>query len=42
MISEINDAVPSVQIEGHHEGSADMLVPEQLLHGGRHFDDIGL
>jgi hypothetical protein len=38
--SEINYAVPLVQVEGHDEGSAD-VVPEQLLHGGEHFDDIG-
>ncbi len=37
--SEINDAVPLVQVEGHGEGSD--VVPEQLLHGGEHFDDIG-
>ena len=40
LTSEINGAVPLVQVEGHDEGSADM-VPEQLLHGGEHFDDIG-
>ena len=38
-LSEINGAVPLVQVEGHGEGSD--VVPEQLLHGGEHFDDIG-
>ena len=38
--SEINGAVPLVRVEGHNEGSAD-VVPEQLLHGGERFDDIG-
>ena len=38
-ISEINGAVPLVRVEGHNEGSD--VVPEQLLHGAEHFDDIG-
>jgi hypothetical protein len=37
--SEINGAVPLVRVEGHNEDSD--VVPEQLLHGGEHFDDIG-
>jgi hypothetical protein len=37
--SKINGAVPLVRVEGHDEGS--VVVPEQLLHGGDHFDDIG-
>jgi hypothetical protein len=37
--SEINGAVPLVRVEGHDEGSTD-VVPEQLLHSGEHFDDI--
>jgi hypothetical protein len=37
--SEINGSVPLVRVEGNGEGSE--VVPEQLLHGGAHFDDIG-
>jgi hypothetical protein len=42
--SEINGAVPLVPVEDHGEGFASRLidgVPEQLLHAGDHFDDIG-
>jgi hypothetical protein len=42
--SEINGAVPLVPVEGHDESSESSLgdvIPEQLLHGGEHFDDIG-
>lgn len=44
LTSEINGAVPLVRVEGHHGFSESRLgdvVPEQLLHGGEHFDDIG-
>ena len=44
-ISEINGAVPLVPVEGYDEGSESGclsdVVPEQLLHGGENFDDIG-
>jgi hypothetical protein len=36
--------VPLVTVEGHHqdsESSLSSLIPQQLLHGGEHFDDIG-
>ena len=43
--SEINGAVPLVPVEDYDEGSDSRrlsdVVPEQLLHGGEHFDDIG-
>jgi hypothetical protein len=43
--SEFNGAVPLVPVEGCDEGSESRrlsnVVPEQLLHGGEHFDDIG-
>ena len=42
--SEINGAVPLVPVEGHDEGlelQLNDVIPEQLLHGGEHFDDIG-
>ena len=41
-ISEINGAVPLVPVEGHNDRSpVDVLVPEELLHGGEHFEDVG-
>ena len=43
--SIINDAVPLDLIEGHNREGSELLlsdvVPEQLLHGNEHFDDIG-
>ncbi len=38
--SEINLAVPLVQVGGNDKGST-VVLREQLLHGGEHFDDIG-
>jgi hypothetical protein len=43
-LSEINGAVPLVPVEAYEQGSESRLsslVPQQLLHGGEHFDDIG-
>jgi hypothetical protein len=43
-LSEINGAVPLVPVEGYEqcsESRLSSLVPQQLLHGGEHFDDIG-
>jgi hypothetical protein len=40
-ISEINGDVPLVPLEGHDDGSPNVLVPEELLHGGEHFEDVG-
>ena len=41
--SEINGAVPLVPVEGSDTSDLNQsdVVPEQLLHGGEHFDDIG-
>jgi hypothetical protein len=30
-----------VPVEGHDDGSPDVLVPKELLHGGEHFEDVG-
>ena len=43
-LSEINGAIPLVPVEGHNqdcESRLSSLVPQQLLHGGEHFDGIG-
>ena len=40
-ISEVNGAVPLVQVEEDLQHAGNDITPEQLLHGGHHFDDIG-
>ena len=40
-ISEVNGAVPIVQVNEDLQHAGNDIIPEQLLHGGHHFDDIG-
>jgi hypothetical protein len=40
-ISEVNGAVPLVPIDVDLQNAGNEVIPEQLLHGGHHFDDIG-
>ena len=40
-ISEVNGAVPLVPVDEDLQHVGNEVTPEQLLHGGHHFDDIG-
>ena len=41
MISEVNGAIPLVPMDEDLQHAGNEVIPEQLLHGGHHFDDIG-
>ena len=40
-VTEINGGVPLVPVAAEFQSGNNDVVPEQLLHGGHHFDDIG-
>ena len=40
-MSEVNGAVPLVPVEESLKQTANEVIPDQLLNGGHHFDDIG-
>jgi hypothetical protein len=39
--SEVNGAVPLAPVDEDLQHAGNEVIPEQLLHGGHHFDDIG-